>query len=606
MGISPVGGRKLLPLWWASDSSIGFGLVFLLLITLPAIPARTHTSSTVAICQIQGRGFTSAWKDQFVYVQGIVTADFDRRQGLIAIYQPTCDQDPRTSDALWIHLQQKVEVVRRGDHIQVGGIVTEYFGRTEIETTYAQITYLSSDNPLPEATTLLPPQRDSQSKLYFESLEGMLVQVPLANVVGPTDSYDSTWLMPAAMEVKRLFYNDPRGTGGVLAVDDRGDYELGQALKVGDQVANMLGVLDEAYEAYRVYLLEEATVLEAPFWGAPQAPPLSSINAFRLATFNLANLFDTEDDPDVNDTVLSRAEYQRRLRKRALVIREVLGEPELIALQEAENERVLRDLIARPELTAPYEIIWEETPDLRGLDVALLYRSDRLRVTDVRQEQGCTDLRDGLGPDGNQNVTYPENTSTCDLDGDGVAEGNRLFLRPPLVVKLELETLKGRLERAELLLLVNHWKSKVEDSPWQAYTLPRRTREAEFTARLIQQLRLEFPETPILLAGDLNDFPTSLPIQKLLAIGMVDLTQMVSPEQRYSYVYRGVSQTIDYLMLDPGKGLYASQLVPLHINADYPYTWAGRDDTPIRSSDHDLWQANFYFPLQNYLPLVSR
>ncbi len=577
-----------------------------LLVWIFTLPVAAQGITLIPICQIQGSGFTSEWKDQFVYVQGIVTADFDSKRGLIALQQPNCDQDPRTSDALWVYLSQKADLVRKGDRIQVGGWVNEYFGRTQIETLAHQITILSIDNPLPEAVELNPPQKDSQSRLYFEAHEAMLVQVPLANVIGPTDSYNATWVMPAGLEVARLFYDDLRGTGGVFAIDDKGDYKLTPALKVGDQVEHVVGVLDEAYEAYRLYLLEEPLIREAPFWGHPQAPALVSVNAFRLATFNLANLFDIEDDPNVNDTVLSRAEYQRRLKKRALVLREVLGEPELVALQEAENERVLRDLVAQLAITAPYAIVWEDSPDLRGLDVALLYRSDRLRVMDVRQEQGCTDLVDGLGPDGNQNVRYPENALTCDRNGDGLLDGNRLFLRPPLVVKLELTALKGRIEHPQIIVIVNHWKSKVEDSPWTLYTLPRRIQEAEFTAALIQSLRTEFPDTPILLAGDLNDFATSLPLQKLLATGMVDLTQSVPREQRYSYIYRGVSQNIDYLFLDPGKGLVFSEVTPLHFNADYPYPWTSRDDTPIRASDHDLWQATFYFPCRIYLPLTIR
>ncbi|MCX8062182.1 MAG: endonuclease/exonuclease/phosphatase family protein [Anaerolineales bacterium] len=568
--------------------------------------AVAQSITLIPICRIQGKGFSSDWKGQFVYVQGIVTADFDQKRGLIALQQPSCDQDPKTSDALWVYLSPKADIVRKGDQIQVGGKVVESFGRTQIESNYSQITLLTTDNPMPEAVELIPPQWDTQANLYYEGREAMIVSVSLANVIGPTDSYETTWLMPTVMDVTRLFYDDPRGTGGVFAIDAGGDYELSPALKVGDQVANVFGVLDEAYEAYRVYLLEEPTILESPFWGYPQAPVVSAPNAFRMATFNLSNLFDTEDDPQVNDTILSKAEYQRRLRKRALVLHEVLGEPEVVALQEAENERVLRDLIDQPEITAPYEIIWEETPDLRGLDVALLYRSDRLRVMDVRQEQGCTDLVDGLGPDGNQNVKVPENRPTCDLDGDGNLDGNRLFLRPPLVVKIEMKELHGVGEHPQFVVIVNHWKSKVEDSPWMLYTLPRRIKEAEFTADLILRLNMEFPTTPLLLAGDFNDFPTSLPLQKLLATGIVDLTQTLPAEQRYSYTYRGISQNIDYLLLEANKGLQVAQVTPLHFNADYPYSWISRDDTPIRASDHDVWQATFYFPYQSFLPLTMR
>jgi predicted extracellular nuclease len=570
-----------------------------------SLPRAAQSQTLIPICQIQGTGFYSNWQGQFVYVQGIVTADFDQRRGLIALQQTNCDLDPRTSDALWVFLSPRAEVVRQGDLIQVAGTVREAFGRTQLDSSAYQITLLSSDNLLPEAEELLPPQKDTDSQRYFEAREGMLVRVVSANVIGPTDSYDTTWLMPASLEVTRLFYNDVRGTGGVFGVDEGGDYALNPALKVGDQVQNIVGVLNEAYEAYRIDLLEQPSILESPFWGVPQAPALTAPNAFRMATFNLANLFDAEDDPNVNDTILSKPEYQRRLRKRALVLQEVLGEADLVALQEAENEQVLRDLLAHSVLRAPYEFIWEDSADLRGLDIALLYRADRFRVTDVRQEQGCTDLQDGLGPDGNQNVRYPQNLLTCDRDGDGSLDGNRLFLRPPLVVKLELEAHLEGMKALQVIVIVSHWKSKVEDTPRELYTLPRRIQEAEFTADLVRRLRLEFPDTPLLLAGDLNDFPTSIPVQKLLATGLMDLTQAVDAQQRYSYVYRGISQNIDYLFLEPGKGLQADQITPLHLNADYPYVWTSRDDTPIRASDHDLWVARLYFPIRTYLPLIS-
>ena len=579
------------------------GLVFMLFLSSQGV---AQSPTNIPICQIQGRGFQSGWKGQFVYVQGIVTADFDQRRGLIALQQPHCDPDPKTSDGMWVALSQRADVVRQGDWIQAAGTVQEYFGRTQIASNPSQITILSIDHPLPEPAELIPPQENSAANRYFEAREGMLVSVASANVIGPTDSYETTWLIPAALDVTRLFYNDLRGTGGVFGVDDRGDYALNPALKVGDQVQTVVGVLDEAYEAYRIYLLQEAAILEAPFWGAPQTPPLTRSNAFRLATFNLANLFDPEDDPNVNDPILSKPEYQRRLRKRALVLHEVLGDADLVALQEVENERVLRDLLAQPDLNPAYAFIWEDSPDLRGLDVALLYRSDRFRVTDVRQEQGCTDLVDGLGPDGNQNVRFPQNAATCDSDGDGNLDGNRLFLRPPLVVKLEFLAHPGGFERLPVIVIVNHWKSKVEDTPWVLYTLPRRIQEAEFTAALIDRLRLEFPQVPILLAGDFNDFPTSIPLQKLLATGMIDLTQTVAPEQRYSYIYRGISQNIDFLFLDSDKGLQFAQITPLHFNADYPYEWSSRADTPIRASDHDLWLAELFFPSRVYLPLIAR
>jgi hypothetical protein len=63
---------------------------------------------------------------------------------------------------------------------------------------------------------------------------------------------------------------------------------------------------------------------------------------FSIATFNLGNLYETYDDPLTDDDILSAAEYQRRLNKRALTIHEKLNEPKIITLQEAEEIFVQR------------------------------------------------------------------------------------------------------------------------------------------------------------------------------------------------------------------------------------------------------------------------
>jgi len=179
-------------------------------------------------------------------------------------------------------------------------------------------------------------------------------------------------------------------------------------------------------------------------------------------------------------------------------------------------------------------------------------------------------LIDGLGPDGNQNVSYPENQTTCDRNNDGVLDGNRLFSRPPLIVYLNRLTEGEVLNTDALIVVVSHWKSKVEDTPWELYTLERRRQEAAFTAGLIQRLRAQSPHSPIFLAGDLNDFPNSPPLQEFQASGLVNLTLAADANTRYSYVYQGISQNPDYIFSESNKGWLLWKIEALHINADYP------------------------------------
>jgi hypothetical protein len=105
-------------------------------------------------------------------------------------------------------------------------------------------------------------------------------------------------------------------------------------------------------------------------------------------------------------------------------------------VREVENLVVLHDLAARHEIDAQCIAVWADGPDARGIDAALLYHSKRVTVLGYEQRQGCTGLVDGLGPDGNLDVMDPHRDFTCDTDGDGVLDGNRVFCRLPLLAHL--------------------------------------------------------------------------------------------------------------------------------------------------------------------------
>ena len=290
--------------------------------------------------------------------------------------------------------------------------------------------------------------------------------------------------------------------------------------------------------------------------------------------------------------------------KRALAIPGALGAPDVIAVQEVENESVLGDLVARPELGAPYEFVWFDSPDRRGIDIAILYRPERVSQLNAELRQGCTTLVDGLGPDGNGDPLVPANTLTCDTDGDGVLDGNRLFSRPPLVTHFRL---LANPDPDELWLVANHWKSKSEDTSTIAYTLPRRIEQARFVAGLVAQIQTLGPEANILVLGDLNDTLASAPLAELSAAGMVNLWERLPSSGRYSYIYQGYSQAIDHILVSgprlirPGDGL----LWAARINADYPARYITLSGTQIGSSDHDPLLARFSFlPNLAFLPLA--
>ncbi len=583
---------------------LGMMLIFGLMLAAPLAQARPAVF--LEICQIQGSGFSTPYQGQAVTTQGVVTADLDETsQRGFFMQTANCDGNPSTSDGIFIYLGEKLDVVSAGELVQVSGTAQEYYGMTEIATTGASVTVLSGGNPLPAAQELSPPFDNNAARAYFESLEGMYASLGQGRVVGPTDSDDRTWLVRDDLGIERVFHDDPAGTGEVICADDGGLFEIAPEAKSGDLATGLLGALDFRYAVYCMELTAPPLLVPARFSASLSPRLAAAAPAFEVASFNLANLFDTVNDPDTDDSVLSASEYQRRLQKRALAIHDFLGEPALLAVQEAENLGVLQDLAGQPEIQSAYSAILVDGPDRRGLDVALLYRSDQAQVLAYQARQGCTTLVDGLGPDGNLDVYNPQNDITCDSDGDHILDGNRLFSRPPLVVEVEICPPGCGGEPVALVLVINHWKSKTEDSSSTQYTLPRRIQQAQFVAALAQELGAAHPDHYLLVLGDLNDYPNSQPLAILASQGLDNLLLDVPKPEQYTYIYHGLSQVLDHILTPDQPQPLPLAISIAHINADFPTATATQNGTPYRSSDHDPLLLRFTLATQaSYLPLV--
>ncbi len=116
---------------------------------------------------------------------------------------------------------------------------------------------------------------------------------------------------------------------------------------------------------------------------------------FRVMSWNVENLFDTHHDTLKNDyEYLPEAirhwnytKYKKKLANIAQVITAV-GEwepPALVGLCEVENDSVLRDLTRRSPLKEmSYRYVMTNSPDIRGIDVALLYQRDLFKLVSYR------------------------------------------------------------------------------------------------------------------------------------------------------------------------------------------------------------------------------
>lgn len=122
-------------------------------------------------------------------------------------------------------------------------------------------------------------------------------------------------------------------------------------------------------------------------------PTLSAQDRYSVIFYNVENLFDIFEDPQIQDEEFLpqsvRHWTKRRFEDKLIMIYKTLitagdGQPpDIVGLAEVENLGVIEQLIQKTPLNkVPYGIIHKESPDPRGIDVALLYRKDRLKPMD--------------------------------------------------------------------------------------------------------------------------------------------------------------------------------------------------------------------------------
>lgn len=553
--------------------------------------------SPATIMEIQGVGAKSPLLARTVRVSGLVTATFQQApaQGFF-LQDPQGDGNPATADGIFVFQGDRATPpVKVGDAVTVVGVVRELTGRTTLDISLAgsAVWITASGNRLPEPVELQPPRDNTAAQVYYERLEGMLVRVPTAVVVGPTSRYGEFTVVRADSGLKRVFQNDPRGTGERIVVDDAGGREAHYDVTVGATVTGLIGPLDYTFGQYKLEQLPEVKLqVIAPAPASPAFAPARP-GEFTVASFNLENFFDTVDTPGTLDPCdvdqngnpcqerVTPADYQRKLTKSAAAIRDVLGAPTLVAVQEVESLDVLNALAARPEL-APfgYGAVLLPGLDPRGINVGLLYRKDQVTVVNATQRNLCT--AEKLG--------FSDVEARCSTKNNGVLDGFWLAARPPLVVDLVVRS--GGATRT-LTAIVNHFKAKSGNDPAGQQFVARREAEARLVAGIVNEIVARDANAAVLVLGDLNDFVDSTPLRVLMAAAPLhDLALDVPPAERYSYIFNGESEVLDHILVTPAlrPALLAAGFA--HCDADYPVSRA-QDMTPYRVSDHDPPVARF-------------
>ena len=206
--------------------------------------------------------------------------------------------------------------------------------------------------------------------------------------------------------------------------------------------------------------------------------------SYGVLFYNVENLFDTTDDPATDDQDMhplsdkrwNEVRYKHKLSDIAKVIGEFAQQhdfPALIGLAEVENRGVIEDLIREKELQpAHYDICHFDSPDHRGIDVALLIRSDIFHL------KGCRAIA----------TAYPEHTR-------------------------DILTAWGSIGQEKVFIAVVHWPSRTSGVKASEH---KRIACANQLRTIIDSVQHHAPATKIIVMGDMNDNPDNQSIKQIL------------------------------------------------------------------------------------------
>ncbi|MFA5971689.1 MAG: endonuclease/exonuclease/phosphatase family protein [Lentimicrobiaceae bacterium] len=227
-------------------------------------------------------------------------------------------------------------------------------------------------------------------------------------------------------------------------------------------------------------------------------------NELRVMFYNVENLFDPRED-----SITSDEEYQptgmrgwtsSRLKQKQINISKVVlavggwEPPDIIGVCEVENFRVLYGLANyTPLKNFGYKIIHFDSPDPRGIDVALLYRPEKFRVLN------SDPIR----------IHFPFDTASRTRD--------ILFVRG---IACKRDTIN---------IFVNHWPSKFGGA---MATIPKRNYVAKVMRKLSDSLLPVNPNANILIIGDLNESPYEEGVSKVLCAKMDSVN--LQPDDLYN------------------------------------------------------------------------
>lgn len=628
--------------------------------------ALTVTPPPVAIHTVQGATHISPLNGQPVTLRPAVVTALRRTGSTRGFYlqDPNPDANDATSEGIFVFTggsSDPATLVTVGDRVVVSGTVSEFrpassptsLTLTELVAPFT-VTKESSGNALPapivigtggrvppaavieddagltrdvETSGVFDPAQDGVD--FYESLEGMLVQVNDAVVVGPRSDFGSNHEIPVVGDNgANASLMTPRG--GIIIRP--GDFNPERiilndwisdptpptpppptplpAANVGDKFpGQIVGVIDYSFGNFKLQVITRPPLvsggLDQETTAAPTAYQLS------VSTFNVENLAPSD----------AGSKYSTL----AGMIVVNLKSPDLIAIEEIQDNNGVTDdgtvdasatwnkLIAEiqaPPLSGPNYQYRQINPvnDQDGgapggnIRQGFLFRTDRGLSFVDRPGAGSTTANAVTGTGANTALQFSPgridptnaafNTSRKPLAGEFLFKGSRVFV------------------------IANHFNSKGGDDPLFGHIQPpvfgsevQRVQQATVVHNFVDSILAADPQANIVVLGDLNDFQFSNPMLTLTGTGpqlvLNDLITTLPESERYTYVFEGNSETLDHILIGNSTFARPFKYDVVHVNSEFANQASDHepqvaqvcvDGTPpaisIKLSPDSLWPPN--------------
>lgn len=569
----------------------------------------TPVGKLVKIGDIQGTSHTSPLLKKAVTVEQVVVTYLDDSTHF---YVQDLKGDGKVATSDGIRVFAKNAKVQVGDVLTISGEVEEFFGRgyeerkqtdltitqivakTVTKTGTAQVPaplVLGKDRVAPaniidnDGLHIFDPEEDAID--YWESMEGMLVAVDDAKILGPLKNKE-IYVLPGS-STRHL-----NNSGGVLLPANSYNTDVipvlfkkgKQTIKAGDSYKGRLaGPVSYSYGNYKVFVDDSKNMPDLMDGHLkPEKTNLQKdLSKLSIASYNIEN-FSANPSSTKDEKVKRIAES---------FIHD-LNAPDIIGLIEVQDnngpiddgttdatQSAQRLIDAIKKLGGPTYRYVDIAPENNvdggqpggNIRTGFLYQPDRVSLSD-KPKGGAKDALSWVNGELNLSVGRIDPTNAAWKD-----------VRKSLAAEFSFQGHK-------VIVVANHLNSKRGDNALYGRVQPvtfKSEQRRHVLANMLAQFAKEGSkhQANIVMLGDFNDYEFTKTIQLIEEGGMANLVSRHDLADRYSYFYQGNNQTLDNMLVSRNLlGHYDFDMV--HVNSPFM-------EAHGRASDHDplLLQLSF-------------